>query len=77
MSAQPEMTVIEGDGIPEIKIPNANEKYWTYYLNPKTQFDQVIESVWTGGFVDQIRLKEGRIYTTKQIADTACDLASK
>lgn len=69
------MSIIEGGRANTVEMPKIGDSYWTYYINPKSQFEQVIETVWTGGFVDMIRIKDGRIYNAKGVAMRAAELA--
>ena len=38
------------------------KRYWTFYINPETGFNQVFEARWLNDTTDSKRKKEGRIF---------------
>ena len=67
-------TLIDG-GIMDISM-EVGQKYWTFYVSP-TGWKQVHHSTWHDDMIDNIRLKEGRVFDSETQAKTAAALVYK
>lgn len=50
-------------------------KYWTFYINPITGYQQILHATWTDHFVDLQRKEENRMFESRLQAEAACDEA--
>jgi hypothetical protein len=52
------------------------EKYWTYFIDECSDFWQIHEAIFRGDFVDNTRVSEGRVYSSKSEAEHAAERAN-
>lgn len=45
-------------------------KYWTVYINSRTNYVQILEAIWKGDQTDFLRQSEGRIFENRKDAET-------
>lgn len=47
------------------------ERYWSYYVHPRTGWTQVVHAVWRGDMIDTRRATEGKIFQNENQARRA------
>lgn len=53
----------------ENDAPKMDQKYWSAYINKKTNYSQVHKAVWKNDRIDQKRLTQKRVFKTKKQAE--------
>lgn len=51
----------------EIEI---GSRYWTSYINYRTNYIQILETTWKNDRIDNLRRNQGRIFKSKKDAES-------
>lgn len=68
------MELVHRQGLPEVPL---GENYWTYHINPKTKWSQLLEATNHGSMVDRRRIKENMAFEKKEHAEEALKNAKR